>query len=45
MGTLDRLAHGESLDDIVAGYGGRVSREAVLEALRTKLPHIAPGTP
>jgi uncharacterized protein (DUF433 family) len=34
MGTLDRLASGESLDDIVAGYRGRVSREAVLEALR-----------
>ena len=31
-GTLDRLAAGESLDAIVAGYRGRVSREAVMEA-------------
>ncbi len=34
MGALDRLAAGESLDDIVSGYGGRVSRDAILEALR-----------
>ena len=34
MGTLDRLAGGESLDDIVDGYRGRVPRDAVLEALR-----------
>jgi uncharacterized protein (DUF433 family) len=33
-GTLERLAAGESLDDIVAGYRGRVSREAILEAGR-----------
>jgi hypothetical protein len=33
-GTLDRLAAGESLDDIVAGYRGRVSREAIIEAIR-----------
>ena len=31
-GALARLASGESLDDIVAGYAGRVSREALLEA-------------
>ena len=30
--ALARLASGESLDDIVAGYAGRVSREALLEA-------------
>jgi uncharacterized protein (DUF433 family) len=34
LGTLNRLAAGESLDDIVSGYDGRVSRDAVLEALR-----------
>jgi uncharacterized protein (DUF433 family) len=34
MGTLNRLAEGESLEDIVGGYRGRVSRDAVLEALR-----------
>jgi uncharacterized protein (DUF433 family) len=33
-GTLDRLAVGESLDMIVAGYRGRVSREAVIEAIQ-----------
>ncbi len=33
-GTLDRLAVGESLDTIVAGYRGRVSREAVIEAIQ-----------
>ncbi len=33
-GTLDRLAAGESVDEIVAGYRGRVSREAVVEAIR-----------
>ncbi len=33
-GTLDRLAAGESLEEIVAGYRGRVSREAIIEAIR-----------
>jgi len=33
-GTLERLAAGESMDEIVAGYRGRVSREAILEAGR-----------
>jgi uncharacterized protein (DUF433 family) len=33
-GTLDRLAAGENIDDIVAGYRGRVSRDAILEAIR-----------
>lgn len=33
-GTLDRLAAGETLDDIVAGYRGRVKREAIAEALQ-----------
>lgn len=31
-GALERLAAGESLDEIVTGYKGRVSREAILEA-------------
>lgn len=34
VGTLDRLAAGESLDEVVAGYRGRVSREGVMEAVR-----------
>ncbi len=29
-GTLDRIAAGETLEEIVAGYGGRISREAVM---------------
>jgi len=33
-GSLDRLAAGESLDSIVEGYRGRVSREAVIEAVQ-----------
>lgn len=31
-GTIERLAAGECLDDIVQGYQGRVSHEAILEA-------------
>jgi uncharacterized protein (DUF433 family) len=33
-GTLERLAAGESLEDIVQGYRGRVSHAAILEAAR-----------
>src|SRR5438132_5831809 len=33
-GTLERLAAGESITDLVAGYRGRVSHAAVQEALR-----------
>jgi uncharacterized protein (DUF433 family) len=33
-GTLDRLAAGENIDEIVTGYRGRVSREAVIEAIQ-----------
>jgi uncharacterized protein (DUF433 family) len=32
-GTLERLAAGESLDEVVEGYRGRVSREAIVEAV------------
>lgn len=31
-GTLERLAAGEQIDAIVAGYQGRVSQEAIQEA-------------
>lgn len=31
-GTLERLAAGESIEAIVAGYQGRVSQEAIQEA-------------
>ena len=33
-GTLDRLAAGEGIDKIVAGYQGRVSHEAIIEAIK-----------
>ncbi|MBU0567560.1 DUF433 domain-containing protein [bacterium] len=33
-GTLERLAAGEGIDNIVEGYGGRVSHEAIIEAIR-----------
>ncbi len=33
-GVLDRLATGESLEAIVAGYQGRVSRTAIMEAMQ-----------
>ena len=33
-GTLDRLAAGETMDEIVAGYLNKVSREAVIEAIQ-----------
>jgi len=36
-GTLDRLAAGESLDEVVAGYRGRISHEAMVEAMRVVL--------
>jgi uncharacterized protein (DUF433 family) len=33
-GTLERLAAGESITDLVPGYRGRVSYAAIQEALR-----------
>src|ERR1044071_4438108 len=33
-GTLERLAAGETIDEIVAGYRGRVPHEAIVEAIR-----------
>jgi len=49
-GTLDRLAAGESLGDIVDGYRGAVSREAIMEASRLmtdqfikSLPRLEPA--
>lgn len=49
-GTLERLAAGESIEEIVAGYRGRVSREAITEAVRliatqfiATLPQLEPA--
>lgn len=33
-GTLDRIAAGETIDQIVSGYRGRVPREALVEAVQ-----------
>ncbi len=33
-GTLERLAAGENIDEIVEGYRGRVSRAAITEAVQ-----------
>lgn len=33
-GVIERLATGESIDSIVQGFRGRVSREAISEALQ-----------
>ncbi|MEA3342356.1 MAG: hypothetical protein U9R15_20515 [Chloroflexota bacterium] len=34
VGALERLANGENIDDVVAGYRGRVPRAAIDEAIR-----------
>ena len=44
-GTLERLAAGESLDDIVKGYQRRVSRAAILEAGRIVTKQFLSGLP
>ena len=48
-GTLERLAAGETIEQIVAGYRGRVSQEAIVEAISVinsqfiaTLPHLEP---
>jgi uncharacterized protein (DUF433 family) len=33
-GTLERIAAGENIDAIADGYRGRVSREAIIEAIQ-----------
>lgn len=49
-GTLDRLAAGENIDDLVAGYRGRVPKDAILEAIELvakeyvkSLPELGPA--
>lgn len=32
-GTLERIASGENIDEVIKGYRGRVSRSAILEAM------------
>ncbi len=49
-GTLERLAAGEPIDDIVTGYRGRVCHAAIREAVRlmtaqflSTLPELEPA--
>ncbi len=44
-GALDRLAAGEGMDSIVAGYNGRVPREAVQEAIDIAARHFLSSLP
>ncbi len=44
-GTLDRVAAGESMDAIAAGYGARVPREAVQEAIDIATRHFLNSLP
>jgi len=44
-GALDRLAHGESMESIVAGYGGRVSREGLQQAIEIATRHLLSTLP
>src|SRR5438876_6696651 len=44
-GTLERLASGKSIDEIVEGYRGRVPREAVVEALRLVMAQFVKTLP
>ena len=48
-GTLERLAAGESVEEIVKGYRGRVAQAAIMEAVQcvttqflTTLPELEP---
>lgn len=45
-GTLERIAIGEAIDDIVAGYRGHVQQEALHLAttqFMAPLPHLEPA--
>ena len=42
-GTLERLAAGETIDNIIAGYRGRVTHEAIFEAVRLMTSTIHPS--
>ena len=44
-GALDRLAHGESVESIVEGYGGRITREALLQAIEVAARHLLATLP
>ena len=50
IGTFERLAAGENIDELVSGYRGRVSKEAIMEAVSlitdqfiASLPQLEPA--
>ena len=50
IGTFERLAAGENIDELVSGYRGRVSKEAIMEAVNlitdqfiASLPQLEPA--
>jgi uncharacterized protein (DUF433 family) len=44
-GMLGRLAAGESIASIVTGYGGRVTQEAIQEAIEIATRHLIETLP
>lgn len=44
-GTLERLAAGETIEDIVKGYRGRVTADAIFEAVRLMTTHFIQALP
>jgi uncharacterized protein (DUF433 family) len=44
-GALDRLAAGQSIESIVAGYSGRVPGEAIQEAIHIATRHFLCSLP
>jgi len=44
-GALDRIAAGETMESIVAGYGGRVPREALEEAVNLVTRYFVDNLP
>jgi hypothetical protein len=44
-GVMERLAKGENVENIVLGFRGRVSREAIAEAIQVVTTHFLEGLP
>ncbi len=44
-GTLDRLTTGEDIDSIVEGYRNRVTKKAVIEAIKLVTSHFEESLP
>jgi uncharacterized protein (DUF433 family) len=49
-GAMERLASGETIEQLVVGYNGRVTQEAIMEAMQlittqfiTSLPQLEPA--